>query len=206
MYNEILPILEQVLEDKFETVANDFEFEATYNEAEHKSMSGFIPYTNGGFVGQGFTYLGYLNSSGKRFSDQKANTILDDSVENLYNMAKEQFLSNNPDLDSDVDYNSLYEDGQGDLAEELSEIESEYLYEESVMLELGIYYYNPSNDKNPHVGEEGFYVYSVINFESPYHRNISKWESYKESSFYIKDISELKSKLNTHLDKVLEIF
>lgn len=207
-----LAILE-VLKDKIEEVVDDTPYENDYSftgsEIEHKASSGFIPFTDGGFEAVWFEYIDSLVGSGKRLPTKPLQEELERQSDYNYKNAKENFIEKHPDIveelgEENIDYNTLYEKGYGDEAEELSNLEHENAGEDSVMMAIKAYYYNPENSK----GENGKHTISLqsdVNLESPYHHP-GNMDDGTEVTFTFNSIDELKDKMDAGLKTIMDWF
>lgn len=194
--SEILPILEDVISEEFVDVADEFEFEQTDEELEHKSRDGFISWIDGGFRSGGFTYINYLVGTGKGFKSSSANEEVQRMADYNYTLAKETFMEHNPELvvkygEDKINYDDLYELGLGTEAEELSEYEHENM-DDSVHCFIQCFY--KKNDDN---GEQ-FTVQAVVNLESPYHR-AGKNEHYSQKVFSVTRLEDLENELRKNV-------
>ncbi len=206
--SEVQPITEELVVEAFEEIESEWElFSVSNSEVERDHISGFAPWTDGGWTATGYSSVSYLESTGKTLPSKKLTKLLEKSVNHAYELAREAVKADHPEIsglsDDDINYNHLYELGHGDVAEELSEKESDYMAD-TIMFEVGAYYYSPSNDRNDFEGEHSMYVYGVINMESPYHRRQNQFEDHVETKFTFKTKEELEEKLKSSLDKVLE--
>ena len=200
--------------DEFIDDNNGFGYESYYNkntgEVEHKSVSGFIPFTNGGVSSTWFEYMSTLLGMGKRLPTNTLQKIMEDSQEQAYDFAKNEFKEKYPEIvekigEEKINYNDLYEEGFGSEAEELSEWETNYLSEEdTIMMQIGFYLYKPNNieaiDKKPTC-----YVFGLVNMEAPYHRE-GNLEDYVDDKFTFQNEQGFKNKLAKALEKVKNWF
>jgi len=180
---EIEEIIKKVLlhyyEDMYEGDLYPYDVDDALKEVEHESRPGFIPYTDGGFTVTGFTDISDITGSGYYPKPKEAVKIIDQFANNAYEWAKEKFMKDNPDLveelgEDKINYHDLYKADYGEKAEELSEIEMEYMSgdDSSIMFELGVFYYEKGNTQGNFADEaDSVYVYGVINWEAPYHRS-----------------------------------
>lgn len=213
--SEWLEIIEDLVTEYGDELESDKElYSMQVSEIESDSRDGFIPFTNGGFEATGFVDLSHFNSTGKGVGGNgKAENAIEGQIETAYEMALDEFkdqyeteIEGMGYSEDQLNYHDLYDLDRGDLAEALSEIEHEYLSDEdsSVMYQIGVYYYDPSNSKNDFKGEHSIYVYGVINWEAPYHRRQDKFEEVMKSSgsFSFKDSKDLEIKLKKKLKDV----
>lgn len=206
-------LIKDKLEYHFEDVVSDSEAqEAKYEDVENKSRDGFWAWTDGGTLATSFAYISRFQGGGFTFSDDKANKILQQVIDTNYEGAKGSFMERNQDLvtkygEDKMNYSDLYELGLDEKAEDLSETESEWM-DETIMLQMGVQYYTPKNSRNENAGKHTFYVYGVINFEAPYHRSKSEWESHKDVTFSVDSLDDpsFESKLESAIKTVKAIF
>jgi len=225
---KIHAIIEREITEKFESIVSDFElFGESVEPVECKSRDGFFAFTNGGTSASGMSTLDHMQGSGS-FPDSCADT-LQSIIESNNNQALESFKDDNKnelkelfkkDIDDiEFDYHSLYEMNQADLAENLSEYESNYLQNETVLFKLGVFYYGPDNYKNDYPGKHTVYIHGFINWESPYHRSPSQirkdvgrscgtieWNAENSQTVSFKTYKELKQKLAEILPKIVKEF
>ena len=155
------------------------------NEIEHKSRDGFIPFTNGGFDLMVPTDLMTMWGSGSGPSNEKINDYLQGVIESSQQDALESFVEENksifeelfPDVDMDnptddpINYHILYDMGQGDLAEKLSEHEHMYMTEGSTFFyQLRAMYYSADNSRNES-GDDEILFMAGVNLDFEYGRD-----------------------------------
>lgn len=211
-YSDILAVLEDKLT---EAVANDIpnDFENSYNatgeEVEHQSRDGFIAYTDGGFEVRWFEYLSQFFSSGNSLPTSALDKEKDRQIEYNFQLAKERFTEDYPEIveelgEENIDYNSLYEAGYESEAEELSEMEMNFDGEETIMCEVGAYYYSPSNDRGMD-GEHTLRLFGLVNLESPYHRSGNLEDRY-DIDITFNSIEELEEQVEAGLKEITDWF
>ena len=146
---EIVGFLEGELEECADSELDEWNW-TDPEEIESKSRDGFWAWTDGGVEVRAWQSVEYMVGSGT--APKAIDKAVNDFADMAYSEAKEQFISNHPELanvDFDIDYNSLYDQDKGDLAEELSELESEYMYDIIYEAKIGAYYYKDENFHNP---------------------------------------------------------
>jgi hypothetical protein len=211
-YSDILNVLKSKIDDSIEEIpmkyenSNDF----TGEEVEHESRDGFIPFTDGGYEAVWFEQIGNMYGTGNNLP----NKVLDDEMNRQINynleMAKESFIEKYPELVEEIgveniDYHSLNEAGYSDEAEELSEMESENLYDEgSIMMQITAYYYSPENDRGIE-DKHTIRLFGDVNLESPYHRQGNLDDSY-DIDFTFDSIAELEEKMDAGLKEIISWF
>ena len=211
-YSDILAVLEDKLT---EAVANDIpnDFENSYNatgeEVESKSRDGFIPYTDGGYEVRWFEYLSQFYSGGYSLPTKALDKEKDRQIEYNFQLAKERFTEDYPEIveelgEENIDYNSLYEAGYESEAEELSEMEMNFDGEETIMCEVGAYYYSPSNDRGMD-GEHTLRLFGLVNLESPYHRSGNLEDRY-DIDITFNSIEELEEQVEAGLKEITDWF
>ena len=202
----------EVLKDKIENAVEDVEFEGkdqnTGEEVEHKAMSGFIPFTNGGYQLSWYEALDTLNGMGKRLPTAPLNKEMERQIQIGYDFAQDKFKQTYPEIvaelgEENIDYNTLYENEYGSEAEELSSWENDY-NDGQALMKIFAYYYNPTNDK----GVDGKHTISLqgdVNLEAPYHRE-GNLDDFKEIVFTFDSISDLEKKMDSNLKTIVAWF
>ena len=161
--------LKEIMKETFDTGENEYSFKL--EELEHKSRDGFIPFIDGGYRVVKLFNLSTFNSSGYRFSVKEADAKIEEFINYNYELAKDRFVDNHPEYkDKDFDYTSLCEEGKDTLAEELSNMESDYMSDDGIMVEFGFHFYNAGNTHSDKPNSDSIYIYAVINWETPYFR------------------------------------
>jgi hypothetical protein len=211
-YSDILNVLKSKIDDSIEEIpmkyenSNDFKGE----EVEHESRDGFIPFTDGGYEAVWFEQIGNMYGTGNNLP----NKVLDDEMNRQINynleMAKESFIEKYPELVEEIgveniDYHSLNEAGYSDEAEELSEMESDYMYDEgTIMMQVTAYYYSPENVRGID-DKHTIRLFGDVNLESPYHRQGNLDDSY-DIDFTFDSIAELEEKMDAGLKEIISWF
>lgn len=160
----------------------------------HKSYDGFIPFTNGGFDLTVPTDLMSMYGSGSGPANEIVSKQLDTIIETSQREALEQFVQENksvfeelfPDADLDkpsydvINYHDLYDMDQGNLAEQLSEYENEYMTEGSTFFyQLRAIYYSADNARNES-GEDEILFLAGTNLDFEYGRDKGLEVSYEK--------------------------
>ena len=197
------------VQDKFELYP--YGAADSVEEIESKSRDGFMAFTDGGFRGQGFSSCYSLYSSGYyTWLPKKAEKAVESMYWANHEYAVEEFKKEYPDiydeLNGEIDYHSLYSAGYGSEAERLDERVRDMAEEDTIMFEIGVFYYEPSNYRNDFKGEHSCYVFTAVNWESPYHRSKPQWEESKSEQFSFNDMRDLEPKLRKALAKVSKLF
>jgi hypothetical protein len=210
-YPELDEKIWEAVSDEWEDVSRKYELfggtdgeEGHIEEIEHKSRSGFISHNDGGYQGNGFTTIGYMVGSGIQGNlPDKAETEIqkfyDMGLEQALEQFKEEYKDEIKDIPEDkLNYHDLYEIGKGNLAEKLSELESENNTDDqsTVMFSLIAMYNNGGSD-----GVHTFTIQGVVNWEAPYHRNKSQFEDYYEAEVDFTE-EDIKKDLNGVVEKV----
>ncbi len=190
MYKLVLAkAIETYLHESFEQlnerVESEYEMEGNLTEVAHEAYDGFIPFTNGGYDLITPVDLSYVVGSGRYPGNAKVKKQINDAVAYSYEMALESFCENeadqlrklftmeelsNPNTDT-INYHELYERGEGELAERLSETESESLYEGGTFfLQYRVLYFSADNHRNES-GEDELYFMSGVNLDFEYGRD-----------------------------------
>ena len=202
MYNKEL--IEETIKANCDDIGDDY-YNYTLEEIEYISRDGFWSWTNGGFQLRKFFSVSSIHGSGYRFGIKEADDMIEKFAQNAYDYAKEEFIKSNPEYTGkEFNYHSLYAEGKGGLAENLSEMEMGYMEDDQIMVEFVVYYYDADNYHNPIKGKDSIYMYAVINWEDPYFRSGENNEKVLfQKSVYAKNI---KRSLPKYLKKALEVF
>jgi len=210
-YDEVLNVLKEILEDSVDDLPMKFENSSNYTgeEVEHESRDGFIPYTDGGYEVRWFEYISGLSGGGYSLPTKALDDEMQRQVDYQYETAKQLFIDEYPEIaeelgEENIDYNSLQEAGYEDEAEELSEMEMNYDGEDSIMCEIGAYYYTPSNDRGID-GQHTLRLFGLVNLESPYHRSGNLEDRY-DIDITFDSISELEEKVEEGIKEITEWF
>ena len=150
-------------------------------EIEYKARDGFFPFTNGGMMLSFRNDLQYILYTGKGFNEKAR---IESITENLLNDAKDCFIENNRELlntiynvkdeewlnHREVTYHDLIEKGEELLAEELSQLESDYLVECDFLIEFRAMYFAADNYRNV-TGKDEICFMAGINTDFNYFRD-----------------------------------
>lgn len=213
----IKKVLLHYYEDMYQGDLFPYNAKEALKEVEKESRPGFIPYTDGGFTVTGYADLSQMEGSGFFPKPKEVKKTIDRYIDNAYEWAKEEFIKNNPTLvaelgEDKINYNDLYDSDYGNEAEELSELESEYMSgdESMIMFELGIFYYEKGNTKGDFADTaDSVYVYGIINWEAPYHRSgkSNEWVAKNSGSIPIDPNSKnFKKQLTDKIRKIVSEF
>ena len=175
--SEVLPILEEKLNDAFEEIASDYELlgsEDGGEEVEYKSRDGFMAFTNGGYSVTGITDVSFLVGSGKGLPTDSLQKEIDRVDTEGYENATEEFKKKYPEIvaelgEDNIYYNELYDKGYVNEAEWLSEAERSWS-DISVLFKLSAYYYEPGNYHSDAPKSDSVYVKYAVNTDYEYHR------------------------------------
>ena len=156
-YSKVYEILKDKIDDAVEDIESTYgnAFETKGEEVESKSRDGFIPYTNGGYGSRWFEYGFYLFSEGTNLPTKTLDEKIEEFRETNREYALERFEKEYPEIVKElggidnVDYSSLMDAGYDSEADDLDEFERDD--EDSIMMEVEAFYYNPNNDR----GEDG---------------------------------------------------
>ncbi|OPZ94767.1 MAG: hypothetical protein BWY74_00321 [Firmicutes bacterium ADurb.Bin419] len=162
--------LKEIMKETFDTGENEYLFRL--EELEHERRDGFIPFIDGGYRVVKLFNLSTFHGSGYRFYVKEADAKIEEFINYNYELAKDRFVDNYPDYKGkDFNYTSLYEEGKGELAEELSNMESDYMSDDDIMVEFGFHFYNEGNTHSDKPNSDSIYIYAIINWETPYFRS-----------------------------------
>jgi len=210
-YSNILNVLKSKIDEAIKEIPNEYENSSsvTSEEIEHESRDGFIPYTDGGYQAIWFEYISTMFGTGYSLPTKQLDDEMNRQINYNLKLAKESFIENYPEIveelgEENIDYNSLYEAGYGEEAEELSNDESEMMSDDTIMMRIFANYYNPENSRakdNKHT----IRLFGDVNLESPYHRTGNLDDSY-EYEFTFDSIGELEKEMNKGLKQVISWF
>ena len=211
-YEKVFNVLKENIDESIDGLSNIYQQSSDFTgeEIEHKFRDGFIPYTNGGYELSWYEYVSMMDSAGYTLPTEKLKAEMQRHVDYSYELAKDTFKETYPEIveelgEENIDYNSLYDAGYSDEAEELSNWEMENMSnEDTIRCSVIAYYYEPTNDK----GEDGKHTIALqgdINLEAPYHRK-GKNDDFTEVKFTFDSIKELKSKLENGLKDTINWF
>jgi hypothetical protein len=210
-YEDVLEVIQDQLEDSIDDLPMDFENSSNFTgeEVEHESRDGFIPYTDGGYEVRWFEYISGFNGAGYSLPTKSLQNEMQRQVDYQYENAKQLFREEYPEIveelgEENIDYNSLQEAGYESEAEELSEMEMNYDGDDTIMCEIGAYYYSPSNDRGID-GKHTLRLFGLVNLESPYHRSGNLEDRY-DIDITFNSISELYDKVEEGLKEITEWF
>jgi hypothetical protein len=175
-----------------EELDNEFEVEGTITQIEYKSYDGFIPFTNGGEIYRAPINLDYLVGTGKGFTNEKVSKSIDETVGYCYKSALEDFIMTNRDeldglftaeeldeISDNINYHTLYEKDEGNLAERLSEAESNWL-EGYLFVEVRTIFFAADNARNI-TGKDEIYFIAGVNLDYDYGRDKGLVETFEET-------------------------
>ena len=217
---EVMEAIKKALEYNYDELSSDFElYPYKSNEALSEVPSdfapGFIPYTDGGFQVTGYLGVSQVWSSGNVPRPKEAQKNIDRIIDYNLEYAKESFMDEYPDIVEElgedmINYHDLYDKGYGNEAEELSEYEMDFLSEDEIQFQLGIFYYTSDNHRGEYEGEyDSVYIYGIINWESPYFRGGkgNEWVAKNSGSIPIDpDSKTFKKDLANKLRKIVSEF
>lgn len=117
---KISSLIRSILARKFETGDDYYLF--NLREVPHERCDGFWPITNGGWTVNRSVDISTFDSTGKRFGIKAIDNHIDHLIDDTFKEADRRFLIDHPEYEGkDFNYHSLYDEGRGDLAEELNE-------------------------------------------------------------------------------------
>jgi hypothetical protein len=209
-YDALLNLLKEKLEDSVDDLPRHFEnsYEFKGEEVEHKSRDGFIAYTDGGYEVRWFEYLSMFWGAGYGLPTSALDNEKERQIDYSLEMAKDYFKDEYPEIveelgEDNVDYNSLYEAGYQDEAEELSNAEQDNM-DGTIMCEIGAYYYSPENDRGID-GKHTLRLFGLVNLESPYHRSGNLEDRY-DIDITFDSIEDLEQKIDEGLEAIIRWF
>ena len=200
-------IVKELVEDAIGKLDTDYELNGhEVEKVEHEERDGFIPHTNGGFIGTASTDLMHIENSGRY--PKLGKEEVEKAIEECDKLSREQFIQDHKEElkgipEDKVNYSDLYKLGKADLAEELSELEHAAQSDDNSTVEfkVGAYFYNPESEHSDNKGEYSMYVYCAVNADSPNHREKSDRKVEREFSF--KGTNDLKEQLEMILKELV---
>jgi hypothetical protein len=210
-YDDVLEVLKEKLEGAIDELPSQYEYTDNFKgeEVEKQSRDGFIAFTDGGYEVNWFEYISMFNGSGYSLPTKPLDAELDRQVAYNYQYAKERFIEEYPEIveelgEDNIDYNSLYDADYGDEAEQLSEWEMDFDGDDTILCEIGAYYYDTDNSRG--IDEKNtLRLFGYVNLESPYHRRGNLDDSY-DIDITFDSISELKEKVDAGLKEIIDWF
>ena len=161
MYSNYREQIENTLREVFNVSDNSY---YTLEELEYKARDGFIPFIDGGFNISRTVYLDYLTGSGCRLGVKDFDNAVENMSADAYEEAKKEFMEKHPEISEGMaNYHDLYNAGKGDLAEELSMLESDF-NDGFAYLEFTVHYYDKGNSKSDMSDRDSLYVCCAYNF------------------------------------------
>ena len=174
MYNDHKEMIKTTMETVFNVVSDkprDSFYDYEMGELEYLSRDGFMSFIDGGYRVKKFFFLSTFPSTGYTFGVKEADDMIAKFVEQSYAYAKDEFIKKYPEYKGiDVNYHSLYDDGKGKLAEELSNMEMDNMSNDTIMVDFTVQYYDKGNTHSDKPNKDSVYISAVINWETPYHR------------------------------------
>jgi chemotaxis protein histidine kinase CheA len=208
-YDAVLDLLKEKLEDAVDDLPSKYTTDYYKgNEVENQSRDGFIAFTDGGYEVTWFEYLSYFSGSGYSLPTSQLDEEKDRQIEYNYTIAKERFIEEYPEiveeLGENIDYNSLYDAGYEDEAEQFSEWQTDFEDADTMMLGIGAYYYEPNNDRGID-GKHTLRLFGLVNLEAPYHRSGNLEDRY-DIDITFDSIEELEQKIDEGLEAIIRWF
>lgn len=210
-YSKILDILTDKIDDAVEDIESTYE-QATNTkgeEVEYKSRDGFIPFTNGGYSSRWFEYISMLEGLGMNLPTASLDEKIEEFKERNREYGFERFEEEYPEIVEElggienVNYSELEDAGYSSEADDLDMFMQDD--EDSIMMEVEAFYYNPNNDRGEN-GKHTIQLSGVVNLQlAPYHRS-GNLEDYIEQRFTFDSYKELEDKLDKGLAKVVSWF
>ena len=210
-YKEVFDVLKEQIDDAIEELPREYEQSENFKgeEVESKSRDGFMAFTNGGYEATWFEYISQFSGSGNSLPTAQLDAEMQRQVDYQYKNAKDRFVEEYPEIveelgEENIDYNSLQEAGYESEAEQLSEWEMDFDGDDSIMCEIGAYYYDTENYRGVD-GKDTIRLFGVVNLESPYHRRGNLEDSY-DIDITFDSIEELKEKVAEGLEEIISWF
>jgi len=204
--SSVMEEVKEIVQESFDSIAQKYEISGEVEEVECRSRDGFISSNDGGASVRGFTDLGYLFGTGylsnlPKIAQEKLNELYEISNKSALEEFKRRNEEKLKDIEEDkINYSDLNDLGKSQLAEELSELESEYTSDESssVMFEIEAFVHRKDNRDE----KRSMYVALAVNWEAPYHRKGSSNEWFVSETFEFETREDLISGLKLALKKI----
>ncbi len=190
--------LEETLTEELGNIAEKLESEYETMETEiypieYKSRDGFWAYTNGGLHFRMPVLIEACESSGHFPVNAIVTKELEDTIDYCYTEARKSFIEKNRvnlayvytkkqmDSNSDeINYHNLYEVKRGQLAEELSEYEREWMDYTTFFIQCRAQFYSADNFRSE-TGKDEIYFMGGINMDYDYGRDKGIHECYEKT-------------------------
>lgn len=180
-------IVKNAVKTAFDSIESKYElYTSNLEELECRSRDGFYSQNDGGWEASGFVSIGTLTGSGRQTNlPQEVQGKISYFERSNLSAAKESFKLTNKLkieklnlLDENINYTDLCEMGHEDLAESLSEVESEFNNDESseLMFQVRAMFGQGINENDTRT----MYLSIAVNWEAPYFRSGKNNEWVKE--------------------------
>lgn len=155
VYKNYKEFIQEKLETTFEAITDNQELwgETNKNDIDYQPSSGFLPFTNSGFIMDNYTSFDMILSTDNfpAFIEKKLNNRIEEELK----VIRKNFISENKEeiekckIEEEDFYSSLAEHNQN-LADLYSNCEHEHLGQYTITFELGIAFYEADNCHNMH--------------------------------------------------------
>lgn len=173
--------IENHIREKLQELADDnhipenfgYALEPEVEEIPHQSYDGFIPFTNGGYRMMLMSDLATVNGTGYGPSNEHVRDSIEETIADSLQDAVNSFVEDNREAllehfsgeeieNNDVNYHSLYDKGLGEMAEDLSELEQEWLNEGGQFwYQFQAMFYSADNARNESGEDEALFLAGV---------------------------------------------
>ncbi len=201
---ELLDMMEGFCEDALYNF-DELELFGENNVRRLESGPGFLMFPDYMFEGSSFTTLDQIFSSGESTGVKKVDDEIDRKIDYNLNLAKEEFIRENPGIarevgENNIAYNLLYDLGYGDKAEELSDIEFDMTSEDYIHVIFKIAYYDKNNTYNDYEGKcDSLLIDSYYQLDD-YGRDIYQYKS--EETYPIYNMRDVQKAIKDYLSKI----
>ena len=176
----ILPVLKEAVQNAWKPIAKKYHlYDETQSEIENRSGEGFIAFTDGGYKIHAFNPLTEFDGTGLKMPTEKSQKQIDKWIKECY----DDTLKGH-DEESE-EFQDAYQDCLGGIA---------------VDFDLRAIYYAPDNARSEFKGKPSVYVVGIINDDLKDRKDLI------EEGFSFETASELNSKLESAMNKVLAWF
>jgi hypothetical protein len=185
--------------------------EATIDESDGSSYDGFISFTDGTVRVSAFVDPGYLSGTGNGTGSSKGDEWLTKMNDEAYDEAIKYFSENHPEVveqygEDKINYSDLYDLGEADLAEELSELESSYYDNMYIDYFIEVLLYAPENSHGSSRESYSATVNAVIDWAGDTNMGRSSRSDFRDADIEFSSVEDLMSQLESVIPQVISEF